>query len=490
MNIDELASQRKNHLTSFFFVAGFLLYVGFFYPGFMSTDSAVQILQARQGFFSDWHPPAMAYLWGLVESITVPGPAGMLILQSAMIWGGAFLTYRAYFRQQGGTVAAIFLCLMLFFPPIFGIAGVVWKDIFMWGLLFLAFGAAGHISPPGHRHAMQTCILTILVFMLLLAAILVRYDAAIAVIPLAALVFSRVYNFVSLRQLTISLTVGGGLAIFGLGSAIALNDQLSDRKDHAWVLLSVFDIAGVIVKLENQEDQQALYNRIPEIMRKEETVDALLHSYSARYCLTLFVYEPVALRSPPPTPIDSLGMISYSALNSTELEQLKQLWLSLIRDYPLQLLTHRMAVFNHVLGLTPDHLWSPSMMKTNGFDGKLQALYGSNPESTYLQKVAEQQIASLDRLWLFRPWFYLILALDIMAVTLLRFRLHYIEIILLNMSGYLHELALFFIAPSPDFRYSHYLIFTTILSFLLLVRPSLMRLDRKRLGLTRQQISD
>ena len=93
MNADELAFPRKHYLTDYFFVAGFLLYVGFFYPGFMSTDSAVQILQARQGVYSDWHPPAMAYLWGLLESITVPGPAGMLILQSALIWGGACLNW-------------------------------------------------------------------------------------------------------------------------------------------------------------------------------------------------------------------------------------------------------------------------------------------------------------------------------------------------------------------------------------------------------------
>ncbi|WP_445367984.1 hypothetical protein ACH5Y9_25040 [Methylomonas sp. BW4-1] len=50
-----------------------------------------------------------------------------------------------------------------------------------------------------------------------------------------------------------------------------------------------------------------------------------------------------------------------------------------------------------------------------------------------------------------------------------------IEVICLTSSAILHELGLMLAAPSPDFRYSHYMVFCSLLSLLLLARPWLAK---------------
>jgi hypothetical protein len=48
-----------------------------------------------------------------------------------------------------------------------------------------------------------------------------------------------------------------------------------------------------------------------------------------------------------------------------------------------------------------------------------------------------------------------------------------IEITCLISSGLLHETGLLLAAPSPDFRYSHYMVFCSLLALLMLARPKM-----------------
>ena len=43
----------------------FLLYF-IFQPGYLSPDSITQFNQATSGKYTGWHPPLMAYFWGLL----------------------------------------------------------------------------------------------------------------------------------------------------------------------------------------------------------------------------------------------------------------------------------------------------------------------------------------------------------------------------------------------------------------------------------------
>src|ERR1043166_9005219 len=109
---------------------GFLVYA---YPGYMSFDSVWQLREARSGVFTSWHPPAMAMLWRITECV-VAGPLGMLILQSVAFLAGAYLLLRRYMPPLAAAVVA---SLILWFPPVATTLAVIWKDSQMAGYVML-----------------------------------------------------------------------------------------------------------------------------------------------------------------------------------------------------------------------------------------------------------------------------------------------------------------------------------------------------------------
>ena len=65
------------------------------FPGVMTWDSFGQLGEARSGVYSDGHPPVMALVWSVLDRI-VPGPFGMLVLQSwSFLLGSYFILLRA-----------------------------------------------------------------------------------------------------------------------------------------------------------------------------------------------------------------------------------------------------------------------------------------------------------------------------------------------------------------------------------------------------------
>ena len=70
----------------------------------------------------------------------------------------------------------------------------------------------------------------------------------------------------------------------------------------------------------------------------------------------------------------------------------------------------------------------------------------------------------LSRGWLFRPRLYLFLT--VLMLPLCRSRLGWAVL----LSGLLYELGLLFVAPSPDYRYSHWMIAAAVIGIVLTFR--------------------
>ena len=67
------------------------------WPGQMSYDSVAQLAEARAGFYHSWHPPVMAWLMGLFDSL-IAG-TGLFVL-----FNGAMDRYFRAFDQADGKV--------------------------------------------------------------------------------------------------------------------------------------------------------------------------------------------------------------------------------------------------------------------------------------------------------------------------------------------------------------------------------------------------
>lgn len=453
------------------FVAGFLIHVGIMYPGFMCYDAVNQILEARAGEFSDWHPPLMAMMWRLTDQM-LPGPAGMLLLQLGWVWLGAFLVFRGFFKPYGAKAAAPLLGVLLFLPPVFGISGAILKDVLMWGALLMAFGVAGHIKSNNAQSSRLAGLLFGMTLLILWLAILLRHNAVFATMPILSLAIFRLYPKNSVSGLMRAALPGAAIALLLFVATGAINNRLADRHTYPWVANAAFDIAGVIKRLDDRERQQALFDQLAGSLNSTGSVEPLLRAYTPMYWREIFRTKPPTLQLP--TNSMESQIHGFESLSDGQRQALHTLWAQVILKEPVLWVRHRLAVSKYVLGLVPDSSWSQVMMAKE-FPVDLEQVYGTHPQASKLQEQIETGVSSLIDYWFFQPWPYFITAICIFLAALLRCRAANIDVVCLTASAILHELGLLLAAPSPDFRYSHYMIFCTLLSVLLLARPGLKR---------------
>ena len=284
------------------FVGGFFLHFAIMYPGFMTYDAVNQILEARAGVFSDWHPPLMALIWRWLEHL-MPGPAPMLFLQLGLIWLGAFLVFHAFFQSCCGKIAASLLCGLFFLPPMFGVSGAILKDMLMWGALLAAFGVAGHIKVTTNQKLRLTGVLSITTLLLLWLAILLRHNAIFATIPLLGFAMFRLFPKDNLWGLIRAIIPAAIIAALLFAASGAINKHLSDRHTQPWVANAAFDIVGILKRMEDKTAQQTLFAQLAQSLNSSGTVEPVLQAYTPMYWREVF-------RSKPPTlllPENSIG---------------------------------------------------------------------------------------------------------------------------------------------------------------------------------------
>ena len=164
------------------FVFGWALYLGILFPGFMSVDSVVQLLEARSGEIGDWHSPFMTLLFGVMGQF-FSGSVGMLVLQTTLLWGGLILFWYAALVPYAPRLGAVLLFLLMFYPPILGINGAIWKDILMAGMLTLLSGALAGV----YSNRLPQRPMVALILVTALVALLARVNAVFCLTPLLSL---------------------------------------------------------------------------------------------------------------------------------------------------------------------------------------------------------------------------------------------------------------------------------------------------------------
>lgn len=445
------------------FLFAFLLHFSLLSPGFIVYDGVNQILEARDGVYSDWHPPLMAMIWRIIDQF-IPGTVGMLLLQLGLLWLGLALIFVGHLRHRLGDKGAALMTLLPFTPAVFGISGAILKDMLMCGALLCGFGLTGTIK-SGQPFAQSAPRLIACVAMLWLA-IMLRHNAILAVLPLLALALRNLMPQRLIISLTLTLVIAG--ALFAVSGKI--NDKLADRHTHPWVASAAFDVAGVIVRMNAADQQQALFDQLAASLNGSGSFQPLLKAYTAEYWREIFRTQPPTLQ----LPSNAMGarLHGFESLSDDQRQSLKQLWLQTIAEQPSLWLDHRLAVSRYILGLVPNTIWGPVIMYRE-FPTDLAWAYRQVPLATPLQIALEQWLSSLSYDWYFQPWPYCLLTLMLFLVTLPSVRQgKHIEASVLSCSALLYELGVMIAAPSPDFRYSHYLIVCALLSVLLLAKPT------------------
>jgi hypothetical protein len=420
--------------------AAWAIFIAFAYPGLMSVDSFDQLGEGRAWFFTDSHPPIMAALWGLLDRV-VPGPFGMLVLQSGCFLAGCFLILRRALRP---TAAAIAAGILLLFPPIGAALAVIWKDCLMAG--FLVLGIALVLDA---RRGVRLAGLG-----LLLLATALRYNAFAATLPLVVLLFEWRPSIPALRRYAIAFAAWLAITVLAIG----LDRMLVAKEMHFWSSsFALVDITGTLAKLEPDLPDAEL---APLLAPTQIQVDRDYHATIRAH------YTPgdfIKVVGPPPG-LWNVTLSGTEPLPAAQRDAIGHAWHDIVLGHPAAYLRYRFDSFAEVLGLRrkfagtvllPRHWQHRDALARFAIDDVEPPLAAAG-ETVAWWFVHRTPFA--------RPWFYAVLAL-----ALLGFARRDREVLALLASGLLLESSLVFLAVTPDYRYSHWLTVTTCLALLLLV---------------------
>ena len=427
--------------------AGWLLFLMHAYPGRMTRDSFDQLRQARTGIFLDDHPPLMqAIVW--VTDRIVAGPIGPVILQSLLLLAGAYLLLRRAMRPR---VAAIVAALFLLFPPSLAVMVVMWKDPMMAGALLLA--TALLLDP---RRWVRLVALA-----LVLVATGVRFNGLAATFTIVLLLFEwREFSGTKWRARAKRYGLAFGVWAALTAAAFGINSLLTDRETHFAETMLVDDIVGTLrfVKPDRPDAELRTALAGTRLIPDQNIHKAIRKAYNSESVLPIILGD---------TRVFDHALADIEQLSPEVRAALWRAWNDIVLGYPGAYLYYRADRFRVLLGMSKrrEVFWDSPIIVTHDYqDKKLLWEFGVSTSISPTQAWIDERLTDLSHTWLFRPYVYFILSL---ALLVLARRNALVAALLLSGLGI--ELSMFFLAHSPDYRYSHWMVCTTVLSAILLL---------------------
>ena len=248
------------------FVARGLLLLGFAislalnWPGQMSYDSVVQLLDGRSGRYDSWHPPVMAWLLGLFDAL-LPG-TGLFLLFTALLLLCAWLLLLR--RARAGWGLVVVMALVFATPQLLLYQGTIWKDVLFAnaGILAFAFLAGAAQDWP---NALPRRLMLLFCALALCLAALARQNGFL-LLPVAAVTLGRIAG----RQGASPWRYGAGLLLASLVIMAVANFALGLRSDHGEGqaqqirLAQTYDLVGAI-RLDPEIHLEVLEKQAPAL---------------------------------------------------------------------------------------------------------------------------------------------------------------------------------------------------------------------------------
>lgn len=204
-----------------------------YWPGLMSWDPVHQYGEAVSGEITDWHPPAMQWVWQWFMRLT-PGPAPMLLLQLGLWWGGLLLLAGTILRGGRPRLAwGLLACGLL--PLSLALTGQILKDCLMGGALMMSVG----LLAVAHRRARHASAM--IAAALLLFAATLRFNAFAACLPL----FLALLPPATRATLPRLLATGLGVIALLMAAMPIANRLIGAQPSGVTLSLIIFDLGGI-----------------------------------------------------------------------------------------------------------------------------------------------------------------------------------------------------------------------------------------------------
>lgn len=424
--------------------ASWLLTIWLLSPGFMSRDSAAQILQARTLELNDAHPPLMALVWRLLDSI-VEGPLGMLSLHAALHWWG--LSALFWFFRGPLWLRCVGLVLVGFYPPLAANLPAIWKDSLMQSALLLAIGCA--VAPSRLPRAARL----VLAVLLALLAIGARHNAVAAVLPFLVLVLYELPALSRLASWKKLLVAAAGGTTLCLTLTLGLQRAFAPfvKADHFWQTIPTFDLAAMSL-----DTGELLVLPDSGVMTPGTTLADIRRQFAPEYSAKLYY----CARGTGPNCL----MLFHRTTDEARLAALARNWREAIIEHPGAYLRHRFT-----------------------FGLALAGIQGGPPETFYLRGAPYAPIAQqfppnaralaimawidshLRDFW-FRPALYVVLCVVSMLIGLVQAKSSHTSrlAVAFAVSGLAYFLSTMLAAGTTDYRYTVWTNLCAVLSLVAL----------------------
>ena len=416
---------------------GWSLMMLYAYPGFMSYDSVFQLLEARSGDFTNGHPPAMAALWQVLDNI-IPGPILMLVLQVTCFQFGAYLVARHFVSKR---VAAAIASGLLIFPPVAIVMAVIWKDCQMAAFLMLGTGLLMTTTRRSQLGGLAAMIV----------GTAMRHNALAITFPIVLVLFTWSPTHRWWQRYPLAFVVWLGLTL----AAGRINNKLTVHDRHLWQQsLAVLDITGTLRYADPISDA--------ELTKTLEGTPLAVHAHLQGIAQLDYPRNLSAT--------GGLWWVTWTLfdepISAAERDAITRAWKAIVLHNPYAYLTYRWAVFRDVVQLryrdpqSAAYVW---FVDVTDVYGTIETT-GQTAVPGAIQALLREGALAIGTSWLFRVCVYLGLALLFVPFVLRDRRL-----LALLGSALSNDAALFLITPSPDYRYSFWLVLATVFTGALLI---------------------
>lgn len=403
------------------FLLSFICFLSY-YPGWMSPDSIAQYSEAKSGLYNDWHPPLMAWWWGMLLNLW-DGPQPILIQNLLFYWGGWGLL--AWWAKKRIGVLAIAIPLVGLWPGVSFPLGQIWKDIWFAVPLLYLWMMLLNIEEEDRKLSTTERFIGLFCIMLSISA----KTNGIVSLPFLAFYWSTLEIKVGKNITGRRITFTGALLLIGIGVPLAISTQLPIRNTNSFQYTQVYDLLAISVA-ENE-------NFLPKYVKEKINSIDLADLYVIGNNNKLFY--------------DSFGNLTTT--NPQDLSELNSLWISTILSHPTPYVRHRWANFLSLLRFGEPHpatVAAPVIV-----DNKFGLVARANIFSSYLGETVNTHP------WIYFPWIYMVLFLNFAFFALL-LKKNVRFVALLSISTIAFVAPHLAITPGADYRYLYYAYICTI----------------------------
>lgn len=398
-------------------LAGIVVTLLLFYPGYLSVDSAVQLWHARTGAYTSDHPVAMAMLWSWIDPLW-PGSGGLLTLFVAAFWCAlAWLACELFPRGRTQVLTVLVIGL---WPANLALVAHLWKDVPTATCAMLA------VALLLRERRAPSARLRWLLLAPLVVACLFRHNALPFVLPLLWYWSGR-WPALAASPLRRALATLAATAVIAV--VAALPNRLPTVTQRAvWPLLQTCDLAALSLR----SGQMLIPDSMQEAPLPLDELRAVFRPYAL---ITAFETR-------------KLVIATFQDLTPQQRTDLDRAWWSAWREHPIEFIKHRAELTGLLLGLDQ----SAMPVSLTVAPGRVPPPVGPPVQAVWPWDAAVMRaVTVLGGTPLMAGWPYALVGV-ILMLTALRRRVHALFWPLL-LSAVLFAAPLPLIVASAEFRY-------------------------------------